>query len=223
MKRIVSGMLCGFVVLFGLGVTAQGAPHIYKWVKDRIVNSDRVLPAQQKSRVVPIPEAAALGAVRKVLTDDLFMGLAEYHKTKHIQDAETTADTVLPEEVIGTGDLELVDEDYRFFLEIKFRAYGDRTRITAKCSPMYRIRDTEAEDEAYGDSAAASTSVDIKVNAESGSAVGVGPIFILPIEGLPSEYRCIPLPDAAERAGKIVRSFMYLLDKQVATAKPAAE
>lgn len=205
----------------GLGLTAWTAPYLYKWVKDRRVSSDRVLPGPQRTRVVPLPEDQALELVRRVMVEDLFLGLAEYHKTKHIQDGETTSDSVLPEAVVGQGDIELVDEDYRFFLEVKLRAYGGRTRITAKASPMYRIRDLDAEGEAYGESAGGETGVDLKVRGDAGAAVAMGPIFIAPIDGRPSDYRVLPLPDAGERAGKLVRSFMYLLDRRIAAGRSA--
>ncbi len=220
MKRAGTWIIL-LLVLAGLGSAVLAAPYIYKWVKDKTVNSDRILPSAQKMRVVPISEGQALDVVRRVMAEDLFLALAEYHKTKHIQDAETTADSVLPEEVIGQKQMEadLVDEDYRFFLEVKLRAYGNRTRITAKASPMYRIRDVEAEEQAYGDSGTSQTSVDVKVNAGYGSGVAMGPIFVMPFDGLPLEYQIQPLPDAAERGAQIVRSFMYLLDKRVAAGK----
>jgi len=204
----------------GLGATVLAAPHIYKWVKDKRVNSERVLPYAQRNRVIPLPEPQALEMVRQVMADDLFLAVAEYHPTKHIQDGETTADSVMPEEVVGQGYFELEDEDYRFFLEVKLRDYSDRTRVTAKASPIYRYRDYEAEDEAYGDSGTAS-GVDLKVRADEGSAVSVGPIFVMPSDGNPSEVRVQSLPIAAERSAQLVRSFLYLLDKRVAASKTA--
>jgi hypothetical protein len=216
MKRVLMlGTL--FAVLFGAGA-AHAYINIYKWVKDKRVNSDQVLKSAQASRVIPLPESAALNMIRGVMTEDLFLAQAEYHKTKHIQDAETTPDTVLPEEIVGQKEVELIDEDYRFFLEVKLRAYGGRTRITAKASPMYRIHDIDAEAEANSGTAAGPN---ITVNAGAGAAVAVAAAFVQPFDGLPLDYHCDVLPDAAARAAKIVRSFMYLLDKRVAAGKPA--
>lgn len=218
MKRmIVFGMACGLMA--GLTVQAHAYKNIYKWVKDKRVSSDRVLKEAQRQRVVPVAEAAALEMVRRILTDDLFMAQAEYHKTKHIQDAETTSDTVMPEEIVGQKEIDLIDENYRFFLQIKLKAYGGRTRISVKASPMYRIHDTDAEDEANSCTAGGTN---IIVNAGAGAAVAVAAAFITPFEGLPMDYHCVPLDDAAARAGKLVRSFMYLLDKRIAAEKSAA-
>ncbi len=209
------------VTAAGLGLAAGAAPLIYEWVKDRRVSSDRVLPASQRTRVLAVPEARALDLVRQVMTEDLFLSLAEYHRTRHVQDGETTADSVLPEAVAGPGDVELADEDYLFFLEVKLRAFGGRTRVTAKASPMYRIRDLEAEEEAYGETAGARTQVDLRVRAEAGAAVAAGPIFITPVDGLPSDHGLQTLPDAGARAALLVRSFLYLLDQRTSAGRAA--
>jgi len=207
-----------FVLLIGMAATAQ-AEYIYKWVKDKHVSSDKALKPAQASRVIALSETATLDMVRRVLTDDMYFALAAYHKTRHRQDAETTGDTVLPEEIVGQQEIDLVDDDYRFILEVRLKDYNGRTRVMAKASPMYRIRDLDAE--AQINPNAANRNVDIHVSAAPGAAVAVS-AFVPPFDGVPADYQIFPLPDAAARAGKIVRSFMYLLDQRVATVKPAA-
>ncbi len=206
-----------FVFCLSWVVGAQAKPRIYKWVKDKKVSSKQVLRSSQSKRVIPVTETQALQMIRQVMTDDLYLALGEYQKTKHLQEAETTDDSVLPEEIIGEEEVELVDEDYGFLLELKLRKYGKRTRVTAKAYPIYRIRDLEAED-AESDEENAST-IEIKVKANRDQAVAVGPMFIAPIIGRPSDYDITILPDAAARAGKLVKSFMYLLDKRVSASR----
>jgi len=114
-----------------------------------------------------------------------------------------------------------VDEDYRFVLEVKTKAYGRRTRVTAVVWPVYRIRDYEKEDE-LSDEPEGST-VHVKINAEPGQAVAMGPIVVAPLLGLPGDYGIIPLPDAGQRAAAITRSFMLDLDRRLqAESKSAA-
>lgn len=216
MKRLCSFTLV-FAFLLSLAAAAQAKPRIYKWVKDKKVSSQDVLRKSQAKRVIPVREAKALKMIQQVMTDDLYLALAEYHKTKHRQDAETTDDSVLPEEIIGEAEVELVDADYCFILEVKLKKYGARTRVAAKAHPIYRIRDMEAED-AESDEENAST-IEIKVKADTGQAVAVGPMFVVPIAGRPSDFNITILPDAAERAGKLVKSFMYLLDKRVSASR----
>ncbi len=206
-----------FVFFLSWVAGAQAKPRIYKWVKDKKVSSKQVLRKSQSQRVIPVSEPRTLEMVQQVMTDDLYLALGEYRKTKHLQEAETTDDSVLPEEIISEEEVELVDEDYGFLLEVKLRKYGARTRVTAKAHPIYRIRDLEAED-AESDEDEAGT-IEIKVKAGRDQAVAVGPMFIAPIIGRPSDYDITILPDAAARAGKLVKSFMYLLDKRVSAAK----
>jgi hypothetical protein len=204
--------------MFGLaGVAFANSPHIYKWVKDKNVSSDQVLKEAQTSRVVALSETAALNAVRKVMVDDLYMALAEYHKTKHRQDGETVKDTVLPESVVGKQEIDLVDENYRFVLEVRLKAAENgRTRVLVKASPMYRIRDLEKEDE-RNDTRQGDSTVEMKINAPQGTVVDMhGGIYIEPLIGLPMDYQIETLSDAADRAQKLVRSFLYLLDRRVA-------
>ena len=111
-----------------------------------------------------------------------------------------------------------MDEDYRFVLEVRLKNFEGRTRVLVKASPMYRIRDWEKEDERDTD-ASGSTTVDLKIKAPEGAAVSVEPgIFIAPLVGTSAEYRVDPLPDAADRAQKLVRSFLYFLDQRLAGA-----
>lgn len=204
-------------VVAGLAFTAWAKPRIYKWVKDRRVSSELVLERSQFQRVLPVTENQTEDLVRQVMTDDLYLALAQYHTTKHQQDAETTVDTVLPEEVIRQATIDLVDEDYRFVLEVQLKKFGSRTRVTAKAWPVYRIRDWEAEDARDEDSGG--STLEVKVRADQGNAVAIGPMMIAPILGAPGDYGIAPLPDAAERAAELVRSFMYLLDKRVSRAR----
>lgn len=213
LRKYWMAMVLGLV--FAAAALAR-AEYLYKWIKDTDVNSGRVLRPTQASRVFAAPEAAALEAVRKVMTDDLYLALAEYHPTRHRQDAETVKDTVLPEEVVGQNpEVDLVDEDYRFLLEVKLKSVGNRTRVTAKASPVYRVRDLDAEAERAAGQGNENNTVDIKVQADQTSAVQVGPIYIEPLEGPLTGYQVAPLPDAADRAAKLVRSFMYFMDQRV--------
>ncbi len=216
MKRL---WILSLVFMFSLSwaATIQAKPRIYKWVKDKKVSSKQVLSRSQAKRVISLSESQALQMVRQVMTDDLYLALGEYQKTKHLQEAETTDDSVLPEEVIGEEEVELVDEDYGFLLEVKLKKYGGRTRVTAKAHPIYRIRDLEAED-AESDEENAGT-IEIKVKADQNQAVAIGPMFVAPIIGRPSDYDITILPEAALRAGKLVKSFMYLLDKRVSASR----
>lgn len=217
MKRLYTLGIAALVIL-GMGTVSLAKPRIHKWVQDKQVSSKDVLRRAQYQRVISVPERQALALVQRVMTDDLYMALVQYRTTKHQQDAETTMDSVLPEEVIKQADVDLIDEDYRFVLEVKLKRYGNRTRVTAKASPVYRLRDWEAED-ARDEDSESGTSIKVKVKAGQGSAVVLGPMVIAPVFGLPSDYEIAPLPDAADRAGKIVKSFMYLLDRQVKQAK----
>jgi hypothetical protein len=211
----VAALAAGLFLLAG-GVWAK--PHVYKWVEDQSAGSDQVLRESQASRVVPLSEAEALQAVRRVMTDDLAMALAEYHATRHRQDAETVHDTVLPEAVAGKTEVDLADETYRFVLEVRLKAYGQRTRVLAKASPLYRLRDAEKEDERDGEDAG--SAVEVRVKAQSDAAVSLGPIYVEPLVGLPQDYQLEPLPDAADRAQMLVRAFLYLLDRRLSA--PAA-
>jgi hypothetical protein len=147
------------------------------------------------------------------MTGDLFLALAEYHKSKHQQDAETTPDSVLPEQVIGQAEVELGDEDYLFSLEVRLKSYADRTRLIVNAHPVYRIHDVDAEEEANSETA--ENTVEVKVKAGRNQAVSMGPVYIEPALGVPADYEIQPLPDAAERCAKLVRSFMYLLDQRI--------
>ncbi len=209
--RII-GIMAGLVV--GLSVLAHAGPHQYKWIQDKTVSSDEVLRKSQAQRVLPINESETLEAVKQVMTDDLFMALAQYHKSRHRQDGETTPETVLPEEIVKQHEVELIDEDYRFLLEVSLKKYGARTRVIAKAVPVYRVRDLDAE-AAQGDNNEG-TSVEVKVKSDQGGAVAMGPIFVAPTYGMPGDFGISPLPDAAERGGLLVRSFMYFLEKRVA-------
>jgi len=71
---------------------------------------------------------------------------------------------------------------------------------------------TESDEENAG-------TIEIKVKADPGQAVAIGPMFVVPIVGRPSDYGVDVLPDAAARAGKLVKSFMYSLDKRVSASK----
>lgn len=214
-KRWVPVVMAAMMV--GVAFTAWAKPRIYKWVKDRRVSSELVLERSQFQRVLPIAENQTGELVRQVMTDDLYLVLAQYHTTKHQQDAETTVDTVLPEEVIKQATIDLVDEDYRFVLEVQLKKFGGRTRLTAKAWPVYRIRDLEAED--AQDEEGSGSTLELKVRAGQGNAVAIGPMLIAPILGAPGDYGITPLPDAAERAAHLVRSFMFLLDKRVSQAR----
>jgi|GEM_PF-4941367 len=215
MKRfIISGLTVA--VLLAWSAPGHARQNIYKWVKDKYASSRDVLKDTQGSRVIKLPETQALAVVKKVMTDKLYMALAEYHKTRHQQDAEVTPDTVLPEEIVHQQEVELVDEDYGFILEVKLKDYGNRTRVTAVAWPIYRIHDVEAEEEANPEGSAGTT-VEVKVKSgDQPAMVGMGPIFVMPILGRAADYNCQPLPDAPERAALLVRSFMYFLDQQIA-------
>jgi hypothetical protein len=209
-------------VLAGMAFTAWAKPRIYKWVKDKQVSSELVLERSQFQRVLPIPEGQTQDLVKQVMTEDLAMALGEYHTTKHQLDADTTADSVLPEEVVKQETIDLADEDYCFVLEVQLKKFGGRTRLTATAWPVYRVRDMDAEDARDEDQTAAN-SIEVKVSADPGNAVAVGPMMIAPVLGAPGDYGIPPLADAAERAAKLVRSFMYLLDQRAAKShQPAA-
>lgn len=205
----------GFLLGTAAGVGAYA--NVYKWVRDKSVGSEQVLTAAQATRVVNLGEPAALAAARLVLAEDLYMVLAAYHPNRHVQDAETTPESVLPEAVAGQDEIELADDDYRFLLRIKFRATGGRTRITAQASPLYRIHDADAEDAANSGAARSSS---VTVNAGAGATVAVAAAFAAPLDGAPLDYGCETQPAAADRAALLVRSFMYSLDRRVAAGRP---
>ena len=211
MRNILIGLLAAVLVTGATGVLAKA--RIYKWVKDKEVSSGDVLTKTQASRVVTLSERRALEAVRRVMTEDLYLVLAEYHDSRHRQDAETTPDSVLPEAVVGQEDLELADEDYRFLLQVRLKAYGGRTRVLAEAYPVYRVRDYDKEAELDEDGGGGE--VEIKVRADEHQAVAVGPIFVAPVPGRPGRYGAELLPDAAERAGDLVKSFVYFLDRRI--------
>ncbi len=213
MKRLILFMT--LMLVFSWSGLGWAKPHIYKWVKDKNVSSDQVLREAQTSRVVDVSETETLALVREVMTEDLFMALAEYRKTKHLQEGETIKDTILPESIVGTQEVDLVDEDYRFLLEVRLKNVDGRTRVLAKASPVYRIRDLDREDERDNVNGE-SSSVEMKVKAPKGAIVDMrGGIYITPLEGLPIDYQINPLPDAQDRAQKLVRSFFYLLDQRL--------
>ncbi len=207
------------IVVLGIAVAGHAKPRIYKWVKDKKVSSDEVLRRSQYTRVMPVAEADAQAMIQRIMTNDLYLSLAQYHTTRHQQDAETTLDSVLPEEVVRQAEVELVDEDYRFILQVKTKKYGNRTRITAKASPVYRLRDVEAEEARDEDDDTTGTTVSVKIKAGLGGAVAMGPIIVAPVLGYPHDYGITPLPDASKRAGEIIKSFMFFLDKQIKAAK----
>jgi hypothetical protein len=218
-KIIIMAMAWGLVA--GLAFYGQAKPHIYKWVKDKQCSSDDLLRPSESTRVLAVTETKAFEWGHQVMTDDLFMSLAEYHKTRHQQDGETNPDTVLPEQIIRLEKVELADEDYRFILEVTLKTLNkQRTRVLVKASPVYRIRDAEAEDARDEDSNSGGNSVEVKIKGDRDSVVGMGPIFVVPMVGMLSEYNLTPLPDASDRAAKLVRSFLYLMDKRVAGVKP---
>ncbi|MEW6515446.1 MAG: hypothetical protein AB1439_00890 [candidate division FCPU426 bacterium] len=216
-KRWISYLVVA--VAAGMAFTVWAKPRIYKWVKDKRVSSELVLQRSQFQRVVPVTEGQTQELVKQVMTDDLYLALAQYHTTKHQQDAETTVDSALPEEVVKQATVDLIDEDYRFVLEVQLKKFGSRTRVTAKAWPVYRLRDLEAED-ARDEDNTAGNSIEVKVRADQGNAVALGPMVIAPILGIPGDYGITPLPDGAERAAELVRSFMYLLDRRVSQARP---
>jgi hypothetical protein len=208
---IISWML---VFVFSALNSSFGAPRIYKWVKDKRESSDEVLSKSQSSRVLPISETQTLELIRLTMKDDLYMALGEYHKTKHRQEAETTTDTVLPEAIIRTAEIDMIDEDYLFVLEVSMKKYGDRTRVMAKASPVYRVRDYDAEAAAGSEDSGGQT-VEVKIKSDQGGGIAMGPIVVAPIYGVPSDYGAQPIPGAAKRASQLVRSFMYFLDKRM--------
>jgi len=218
MKRL---WIVNFILIIVLGIALVGhaKPRIYKWVKDKKVSAHDVLRRSQYSRVVPMSETKVQEVIQSIMTDDLYLALAQYHKTRHQQDAETTADSVLPEEVVHQKEIELIDEDYRFILEVKTKRYGNRTRVMVNAAPVYRIRDFEAEAARDGDDSTGGSSIEVKVKTDRSSAMALGPILVAPILGLPCDYGITPLPDAAERAGEIVKSFMYFLDMRMKAGK----
>ncbi len=214
MKRFVTVNLVGLFLL-GMAAGAFAKPRIYKWVEDKRVSSNDVLRKSQYLRVVPMSEAQTLAVVKRIMTDELYMALAQYHTTRHQMDAETTPDTVLPEEVVRQAEFDLIDENYRFILKVKLKPYGNRTRVTAKAVPVYRIRDAEAEEARDDDDTVGGNSIEVKVQAGRGSVVALGPIVIAPILGFPGDYGIRPLPEAQKRAGEIVKSFNYFMDQHL--------
>lgn len=204
--------LAAFVM--AMVATSYSAPRIYKWVKDKRESSDQLLSKSQSSRVLPIAEGQTLELVRATMSKDLYMAVGEFQKSKQKQLAETTSDTVLPEEIVRTREIDLIDENYIFVLEVRMKKYGNRTRVMAKASPVYRVRDYDAE-AAAGSDDDSGQSVEVKIKSAQGSGITMGPIVVAPIYGVPSEYGAQPIPDASKRASLLVRSFMYLLDKRV--------
>jgi hypothetical protein len=186
-------------VLFLAGAV-WAKPPVYKWVEDQNGSSNQLLQEAQATRVISLPEAGALKLIRQVMTEDLYLALNEYHATRHRQDAETVRNTVLPENVAGKDEIVLWDENFRFVLEVSLQAYGNRTRVRAQALPLYRLHDLEKEEEAE----------------PQGTAPSLGDANFEPIPGQPQEDQAETLPDAADRAQKLVRSFFYLLDRRLA-------
>ncbi|NTV52752.1 MAG: hypothetical protein HGA76_07055, partial [Candidatus Firestonebacteria bacterium] len=190
------------MLLVGAVVCSQPAwaePSGDRWVVDQSAATDQVLSEAQASRVVSLPEGEALKAVRRVIIDDLHMALAEYHATRHRQDAETTRDTVLPEHVVGKVELDLADDSYRFIVEVRLKAYGSRTRILVKASPLYRVPALEKT---------TGLQPGTQFQAPFESPGPQGNDYVEPQPGVPMDDQPALLPDAADRAQKLVRSFL---------------
>ena len=201
----------GVILSLMLTMNVYADNKTYKWIKDKEVSSKDVLKASQTKRVINLSEEKTLQLIREVMTKDIHLALAEYHKTKHRQDAETVSDSVLPEKIIGEEELELFDENYRFILQVRLKKVGKRTRIIAEAYPMYRV---EEESDTKEDN-----TLEVKVKANKNQVVAMGPIFIAPISGIPSEYNVEILPEAANIAAKVVKSFMYFVDEKVKNKK----
>ena len=193
-------------LLLGVAI-AHAAKHDHTWLKDKRVSSQDVLSSSLSSRIVPLSEAKALETVRSIMKRDLHMTLSKYDKKNRQQVAQTTLKTILPEEIAGRGNRELADEDYVFMLEVELKKIDGQTRIIAKAHPIYRVRATKGDDK--------KNTIEIKVKAEPGQAVALGPMFVMPAAGQPADYNAQTLPDAAQRAANLVRYFMQELDQRI--------
>lgn len=191
-----------------LGVaTVNAAKHEYKWVEDKQVSSQDILISSLSTRIVQMSKVQALKTVRSIMSRELHMKLSKYDEKNSQQAAQTTPKTVLPKEIAGLDSKELAGEDYVFLLEVELKKIGNHTRITAKAQPIYRVRKKEGEEE--------KDTITVKVKAEPGQAVALGPMFVMPIAGRPADYHAQMLPDAAQRCANLVRYFMLKLDQRI--------
>jgi hypothetical protein len=208
MRQFQTGLVI-LAVLFPVLASAGQANHSYKWVKDDKVSSQGILDSGQAFRLVPMKQAQALELVRKVMSGDLCLSLAEFNQAHRQQEAETTLKTILPEEITKQEIPSMASEDYCFILDAKLKADGDKTRITLVAIPVYRVDTAKAAN-------AGQNVVEIKIKTDSSQVIGMGPIFVMPTAGQPTDFNLQTLPDAADRAAMLVRSFVYYLDQKLA-------
>lgn len=198
--------------IFGLAgaLAAHASAPAGQWIKDSRVSSQNVLAGSQAFRILPLGEAEALALVKEILGGDhgLHLTAGPYQPSRHALEAQTTRRTVLPEKIAGPDSLVLADREFYFVLEAKFKANGRQTRIMLTASPVYR-----AAPRAPGTD---KNTVEIKVRGDASQAVGLGPILVMPAAGQSADFKLRTLPDAAERAAKLVRSFLYYLDQKMA-------
>ncbi len=194
------------VVLMLIGTVMGQANPGSTWVKDTRVSSDDILTSSQSVRIVPLSEAAALKLVRKIMQQDLNLTLAAYQPEFHLQAAETTLKTKIPDALSEVDHVVLNDKDFMFILEIKLRLHGDKTKLMLVSHPVYHVDPSKQTKP--------NTRVEIKVQGDASQVVSMGPIFLVPMAGSP-DVGTQTLPDAADRAAKLVRAFMYYLDKRV--------
>jgi hypothetical protein len=207
--------VCLTLLMSGIAVVSEAKPHIYQWVKDKGVSSDQVLKEANRERLLSLPEAQAVKAVRGVMADDLRMVLEAFNAARHRQSGQIASDVVLPEAIVKNQEVLLIGENFKFVLEVRFKAKGEKTAISVSVSPMYRIRDRDKEDERDGTDQSGS-SIEIKARAANGGVVAMTNTgYITPLVGLPLDYQVETLPDAADRAGKLVRSFLFFLEQRL--------
>lgn len=200
MNRIPGLMIFCFVLASG-GVWARPGD---QWIKDEKASSRAVLTSGQAFRLAPQELPAALKLVRTIMEQKLHLSLAEFNPRQHLQSGETTQRTGLPESIAPKNPV-MASEDYFFVLEASLKAEGRKTRIMVEARPAYRMAGKAGRPN--------SNSVEIKIQGNSSQAVGLGPIFVMPAAGQPADFNLPTLPDGAERAALLVRSFMYYWDQ----------
>jgi hypothetical protein len=155
--------------------------------------------------------------VTQVLLKDLAIQLSDYLRSRRQLEAQTTADSVLPERFDKEGVVELFDQDYRYVLEIRFKPIGKRTKVSVIGRPVYRIPDPEAMAalglNPDGEETGSDSSVEVKIKGSASSRILLGPITVEPIEGKPQEYGVKEIIDEGkQKSAQLVQAFIHFLD-----------
>jgi hypothetical protein len=208
MRRFLIGLVA-FIILVPSAVLAVPVNSNYKWVKDEKVSSQSVLNSTQAIRVVPLETVKALELVREVMNDNLHLSITAYDQARQQQVAETTSKTILPGKIAREETPIMASADYVFILEIKLKSDGNnKTRIMLVANPVYRVDTVQ-------NTKPTQSSIEVTIKSDSTQAVNLGPVFMMPTAGQPADFDLQTLPDAAERAALLVRSFLFYLDQKM--------